>query len=110
MRSLRVISDRKTHVQSKEVEKILFKNGTEKKARVAILIPDKIDFKTRDKEGSSSTSWYLLRETKNTTLKRHVHPCLYSSIIYNSQGSASVSVMDEWIERWRIHTMGMTQP
>ena len=37
------------------MKKILHENGNKNKARVAILIPDKIDFKTkmvtRDKEG-----------------------------------------------------------
>ena len=32
------------------MEKVFHANGNEKKAAVAILISDKIDFKTRDKE------------------------------------------------------------
>ena len=47
------------------------KMGTEKKAGVAILIPDKIDFKTktitRDKEDpSNSTSGYLSEKNPKT--------------------------------------------
>ena len=56
---------------------------------IAILITDKIDFKTkaiRDKEGSSNfTSEYLSKETQNTNSKRYMHSCIYYSIIYNSQ-------------------------
>ena len=59
----------------------------EKKNWVAILIPDKIDFKTkaitRNTEGPSNfTSGYLFKETQNTESKRHLYPCVYCSIIY----------------------------
>ena len=52
-----------------------------KKAGVALLIPNKVDFKTkpmtRDKEEpSNSISGYLSKETRNTNLKRHAS--LYS--------------------------------
>ena len=56
------------------------KNGNQnKKAWVAILKPDKIDFKTktitRDREGpGNSTSGYLSPKTQNTKSKRHIHP------------------------------------
>ena len=48
--------DLKTHMtESERMENILQANGKQKKAGVAILIPDKIDLKinkiTRDKEG-----------------------------------------------------------
>ena len=61
-----------------------------KKLGVAVLIPDKIAFKTkaitRDKEGpNNSTSGYLSEETQNITSKRHTHPYVYCSIIHNSQ-------------------------
>ena len=59
------------------------------KAEISILIPDKRDFKTkaiRDKEGlSKCSSGYLSKETENTQLKRHMHPHVHCSIIYNSQ-------------------------
>ena len=66
------------------------KMETNRKAGVAILTPDKIHFKnrtvTRDKEGlSNSTSGYLSEEIQNTKLKRHMHPYVHYSIIYNSQ-------------------------
>ena len=65
-------------------------NKQTKKAGVAILIPDKIVFKTktitRNKEGpSNSTFVYLYKETQITKSKRHVSPYVYCSIIYNSQ-------------------------
>ena len=44
-----------TQIQSESMEKGISPNGNDKKARVAILISDKIDFKTKaikkDKEG-----------------------------------------------------------
>ena len=51
-----------------------------KKAGVAMLLPHKIDFKTkaitRDNEGTSNFTYgYLLEETQNTELKRHVSIC-----------------------------------
>ena len=54
----------------------------------SIIIPDKTDFKakatTRNKEGSSNfTSWYSSRENQDTKLKRHIHPYVHGSIIYN---------------------------
>ena len=56
------------------------------KARIVILVPDKIDFKektvTKDKEGPSYlTSGYLSKQTQNTTLKGHVNPYVCCSII-----------------------------
>ena len=47
---------------------------TNKKAGVAILVPDKIDFKTKvissDKDGPSNpSSGHLPEETQNTTLR-----------------------------------------
>ena len=48
-----------------------------KKAGVAILIPDKIDFKTkaitRDKQELSYPAQYLSEKTQNTTLKQYVN-------------------------------------
>ena len=57
---------------------------------VAILIPDKIDFKakaiTSVKEGpSNSTSGYLSKVTQNTKSIRHIYLHVYCNIIYNSQ-------------------------
>ena len=51
----RITSDLETHTESKRMEKISHANGKQNKARVVILILDKIDFKIkniiRDKEG-----------------------------------------------------------
>ena len=57
-----------------------------KKAGVAILLPEKTDFKTEDvtgdKEGpSNSNSVYLSEETQNIKSKRHIHPYVYCNII-----------------------------
>ena len=61
-----------------------------KKAAVATLTLDKIDFKTktieRDKERPSNcTSGCLFKEFQNTKSKRHMHTYAHRSIIYNSQ-------------------------
>ena len=80
--------------------------GGTNKAGVAILIPDKMDSKTkaivRDKEGpSNSTSGYILKETQNTKSKRHIYPYVHDSVIYNSQemeATYSLST-DEWIKK-----------
>ena len=55
-----------------------------------MLILDNIDFKTnaitRDKEKpSNSTSGYLSKETQIINLKRHIHPDVHFTVIYNSQ-------------------------
>ena len=60
-----------------------------KKSWVALLISDKIDFKTKaitgDEEGPSNfTSGYLSKETQNTNLKRYMHPYVHCSIIYSN--------------------------
>ena len=60
------------------------------KAGVAILISDKINCKTKaitrgKEEPSNSTSGCLSKETQKSSLKRHIHPYVYCSIIYNSQ-------------------------
>ena len=74
----------------KEWKKIFLKSGYKTRAGVAILLPDKIDFKTkailREKEGShNSTSGYLPKETKNNKSKIYMHLYVYCSIIYNGQ-------------------------
>ena len=70
---------------------------TKEKAGVAILISDKINSKTetitRDKEEpGNSTYKNLSKETQNTNSKRHMHPCVYCSIIYNSQDMEAIWV------------------
>ena len=50
-------TERYTQTKWKVREKIFHGNGKEKKARVAILIPDKIDFKTK----------VIVRDKKDTT-------------------------------------------
>ena len=64
--------------------------GIKKKAGIAILISDKIDFETKDikrgQEGPMNfTSLYLSKETQNMKLKRCIHSYVHCSIIYNSQ-------------------------
>ena len=61
-----------------------------KKAAVAILISDKIDFTTkpttRDKGDTiNSASVYSHLETQNNNLKRHMHVYAHCSIIYDGQ-------------------------
>ena len=63
-------------------------NKQTEKAREAILIPYKTDFKTkaitRDKDSIIQFE-YLSEETQNTTLKVHVHLHVHHSIIYNTK-------------------------
>ena len=42
--------------------------------------------------GDDCTSGYLSEEIQDTTLKRHVNPYVYHSIIYNSQ-----NIDDTWV-------------
>ena len=81
---------KRCRLKVKKWKKIFHESRNFKKARVAILISDKIDFKTmaitRDKKGpSKSTSRYLSKETQNTNLKRHMHSHINCSIIQSSQ-------------------------
>ena len=69
---------------------------------VAIVISDKNKLQNkviiRDKEEPSNlTSEYLPEETQNTNLKRHMHPYVHCSIIYNSQDTEATQVS---ISRW----------
>ena len=79
-------------------KKTFRENRNKKIAWVAILIPDKIDFKTkaiitRDGKGpSNSTFGDLFEESQNTRLKRHIQPYVHCSIIYNSQYMEAVCV------------------
>ena len=60
-----------------------------KRAEVAKLTPDKMDFKTkgitRDKGSSNSTSEYLSEETQNNNSKRHMNRYVHCNIIHNGQ-------------------------
>nr|KAF6441002.1 hypothetical protein HJG63_012231 [Rousettus aegyptiacus] len=79
-----------THgLKAKGWKRIYHGNGNEKQSGVAILTPDKTEFKTKaitiDKEGPSNLiSGYLFDENENITLKGHVHPYVHCGIIYNS--------------------------
>ena len=79
-----------------------------RKAGVAILVPDNIDFKTkaiaRDKEGpNSSISGYLSEWIQNTTLEGHVHPYVHCSIIYSSQDTEATCVsISEWMDKEEV--------
>ena len=62
-------SKNKNRLNVKEYKKIFHENGNKQKSGEAILIPDKIDFRTkaitRDKERSSnSTAGYLSKDSK----------------------------------------------
>ena len=53
---------------------------------VAILIPDKIDFKTKAKKKDLAIPLQGIFSKKlKTNLKRHIHPYVHCSIIYNNQ-------------------------
>ena len=82
--------ERYTQTESKGIKKDISWKQKQKKSGIAVLIPHKIEFKTRaitrNKEGpSNSTSEYLSKETQNTNLKRYIHPHVHCSIIYNRQ-------------------------
>ena len=82
---------KETHtLKVKDWKQIFHESGNGKKAGVAVITSDKIDFKTkaitRNKERlSNSTSGYLSEETQNINLKRHMPLYVYQSIICNSQ-------------------------
>lgn len=54
-----------------------------------------------------STSWNLLKGNKISNLKRHVHSCVYHSIVYNSQNmeTTECSSRNEWIKKCYICKM-----
>ena len=58
--------------------KIFYENGNQKKAGVAILISDKIDFKikyvTRDKEGHHIMIKGSIQEEDKTIINIYMHP------------------------------------
>ena len=77
---------RHTKTESRRIEKDIHT----KNVGVAILTPDKIDFKTTaistDKEGPrNSSSGNLFKETQNTNATRHIHPYVHCNIIYKKQ-------------------------
>ena len=56
-----------------------------------------------------STSGNISKETQNTDLKEHMHPCVHCSVAYNSQDleAAQVPIREGGDETlWCIHTMG----
>ena len=59
-------------------------------------VPQKVKNRTT-LQSSNYTTGYLFKEYKNTKLKGYIYPCVYSSIIYNSQIMEAVQVS---IERW----------
>ena len=49
---------------------------------------------------SNSTAGYLLKDNKNTKLKRYMYPYVYCSIIYNSQDmEATYMSSDRWMDK-----------
>ena len=84
---------------------------TNKKAVVAMLKPDKIDFKRKaitDEELSSSTSGYLSKETRNTELKKPTYICMLISTLFTITKiwkQPKCSSRDEWIKNWYIYTV-----
>ena len=78
-------SDGNTHrLKVKGCKKIFHENGNKMKQKyeITVLIADKIDFKAKaiaseKEEPINFTALYLLEETQNTKLKRHIY--LYGS-------------------------------
>ena len=79
----RLTLDLKTHTARKYgVEKdISWKCKQQQKAGVAILIPDKTDFKTKSIQESKKDPAIslLLEEIQKTKLKRHIHSYVHCS-------------------------------
>ena len=80
MLSARDPPQNKGHIQTKSegLEKIFHTNGDQKKARVAILISDKIDFQIkavkRDKEGPYRVIKGSIQEGDITIINMYMHP------------------------------------
>ena len=58
-------------------------------------IPQKIKNRTTLCSRNHTTE-YLLKENKNTILKRYMHPYVYSSIVYNSQIMEAAQMSIDW--------------
>ena len=54
-------------------------------------VPQKLKNRTTKWSGNS-TAEYLPKENENTNLKRYMHPCVYCSIIYNSENMGAMQV------------------
>ena len=51
-------------------------------------------------QSSNHTTWYLPKKYNNTNWKGHIHPYVYSSIIYNSQDvKAAQMSIDRWMNK-----------
>ena len=59
--------------------------------------PQKINNRTTI-QYSNSTMGYLPKENENTNLKRHMHPYVYCSIIYNGQDMD----IDKWMDKQTV--------
>ena len=101
----RLTSDQKTHRLKVKWWKLYFmKMETNKKARVAILILDKIDFKTMVKKGpSNSTAGYLSEETQNTGWKRQCI-CIFIAALFTIVKMESSKCLSTE-KQWCIYTM-----
>ena len=55
-----------------------------------------------------SHSWDISRKDKNSNLKRHMHPNVYSSTIYNSQDMEATKVsIDRWMDKEDVVCISM---
>ena len=82
---------------------------TKTKARVAKLILDKADFKSKaynqrqKKKGpSNSISRYFSEETQNTKLKRHIYPHMFIAALFTIAKiwtQTKCTSIDEWIKK-----------
>ena len=55
---------------------------------------------------SNPTPGYISRKNENSDLKRHMHPSVYSSTIYNSQDmQTSCPSAGDWFKRCALSTM-----
>ena len=78
-------------------KKVFHANGNQKKAGVAILIPDKIDLKiknnTRDKEGHS----LMIKATIQEECSSH-HGSVETNLTSIHEDEDSISGLDQWVK------------
>ena len=54
---------------------------------------------------SDPTAWNISGGTQNTDLKKHEHPCVHCSVIYNHEDveAAQCPSVDEWVKKQVIY-------